>query len=134
LGVTRSAFAAAGGFDPTYRHIGEDVDFCLRAREAGQPLSFCPGAVVRHGAESRASSILRRAVIHGFSSNQHAYRWPGIVGWRHWRHPRPALAGDWALRRFGPAAVNERDLIWPARAEYAARVLGSVWAELRRAR
>lgn len=134
LGVTRSAFAVAGGFDPTYRHIGEDVDFCLRARRAGAPLRYCPGAVVRHGAESTASAIVRRAVLHGYSSNQHAHRWPGVVGWRHWRHPRPALSGDWALRRFGTAALGERDLIWPARAEYAGRVAGSLWAELRRAR
>ena len=134
LGVRREAFEAAGGFDASFRQIGEDVDFCLRARAAGQRLSFCPSALVRHAAESTARAILRRAVIHGYSSNQHAYRWPGVVGWRHWRHPRPALAGDWALRRFGPAAITERDLIWPARAEYAGRVIGSAWAELRRVR
>jgi GT2 family glycosyltransferase len=134
LGVRRAAFFAAGGFDPSYEHIGEDVDFCLRARAAGHAIAFCPGAVVRHDAESTGAAVLRRAVIHGYSSNQHAHRWPGVVGWRHWRHPRPALAGDWALRRFGPEAVGARDLRWPARAEYAGRMIGSAWAELRRVR
>jgi glycosyltransferase involved in cell wall biosynthesis len=32
LMVERSAFDAVGGFDPEYRHIGEDADFCLRDR------------------------------------------------------------------------------------------------------
>jgi hypothetical protein len=56
------------------------------------------------------------------------------VGWCYWRHPRPAIAGDWALRRFGADPVAHRELLGIARAEYAARVAGSAWAELRRAR
>jgi hypothetical protein len=93
---------------------------------------------VSHAAESSVRTVLRRAVAHGWSSNQHHHRLEG-AGWRHWRHPRPALAGDWALRRFGApaAALSEEDrraLLRLARAEYAARVAGSAWAELRRAR
>jgi hypothetical protein len=72
--------------------------------------------------------------VHGYSSNEHAQRWPGVVGRRYWRHPSPALGGDWALRRFGEDAVSERELLWPARVEYADQVIGSIWAELRRAR
>ena len=134
LGVRRDAFQAIAGFDPDYRHIGEDVDFCLRARAAGFTLGWCPKSVVRHRAESTAVSVLRRAVIHGYSSNQHARRWQGEIGWRHWRHPRPAVSGDWALRRFGDGAVTHHDLLGAARAEYAARIIGSAWAEVRRAR
>jgi GT2 family glycosyltransferase len=134
LAVRRDAFEVAGGFDDGYRQIGEDVDFCLRAGRAGQALTFCPAAVVRHAAERDAPAIFRRAFVHGYSSQQHAERWPEVVGWRHWRHPRPALAGDWALRRFGDEAVLQGDLLWPARLEYAGRVLGSAWAALRRVR
>jgi GT2 family glycosyltransferase len=134
LGVRRDAFLAVAGFDPAYRHIGEDVDFCLRARAAGYALVWCPRAVVRHRAETTAPGVLRRAVIHGYSSNQHARRWQDDFGWRHWRHPQPAVSGDWALRRFGEDAAGHRELLVAARAEYAARVVGSAWAELRRAR
>jgi len=133
LGARRDAFVAVAGFDPAYRHIGEDVDFCLRAGAAGFALSWCPGAVVRHRAEETARAVLRRGVIHGYSSNQHARRWDDDFGWRHWRHPRPAVSGDWALRRFGDGALADRELLGVARAEYAARVIGSIWAELRRA-
>jgi GT2 family glycosyltransferase len=134
LGVRRDAFLSVGGFDPGYRQIGEDVDLCLRAGAAGHRLAYCPDAVVHHAAESRPGPILGRAFRHGFSSAQHVRRLPMAVGWTYWRHPRPALAGDWALRRFGPAALAERDLLPLARAEYAARVAGSIWAELRRVR
>jgi GT2 family glycosyltransferase len=134
LAIRREAFAAIGGFDPGYRQIGEDVDLCLRARAAGYALAYCPDAVVRHAAETGLGPILRRAFRHGFSSTQHVRRLPMAVGWRYWRHPRPALAGDWALRRFGPDAVAEDDLLGLARAEYAARVAGSAWAEVTRVR
>jgi GT2 family glycosyltransferase len=134
LGVRRAAFVEIGGFDATYRHIGEDVDFCLRAGRAGLTLGYRDDAVVSHGAERNARTIFRRAIVHGYSSQQHAQRWPGVVGWRHWRHPRPVIAGDWALRRFGEDAVVENDLLWPARLEYGGRVIGSAWAAVKRVR
>jgi len=134
LGVRRDAFEAVGGFDESYRQIGEDVDFCLRARRAGFDLSYCDGAVTRHDAERDARTIFMRAVSHGWSSQQHARRWAGVVGWEHWRHPMPIVSGDWALRRFGPDAVAERELLWPARLEYAGRVVGSALAAARRVR
>ncbi len=134
LGVRRRAFASVGGFDPGYRQIGEDVDLCLRARAAGHRLAYCADAVIHHAAETALGPILRRAFRHGFSSTQHHRRLPMEVGWRYWRHPRPAVAGDWALRRFGADPAAHRDLLAIARAEYAARVAGSAWAELRRVR
>jgi GT2 family glycosyltransferase len=134
LGMRREPFEAVRGFDPAYREIGEDVDLCLRARASGYPLGFCERAVVRHDAETRLRPILARAFRHGWSSNQHHHRLPMQVGWVHWRHPLPALRGDWALARFGVDPSAHRDLRWIARAEYAARVAGSAWAELRRAR
>ncbi len=134
LGARRDAFETIGGFDPAYLQIGEDVDLCLRARAAGLDLSYCPAAVVHHDPETRLRPILNRAFRHGWSSNQHHHRLPMEVGWRYWRHPRPALFGDWALTSRGGDPRIDGDLLWLARAEYAARVLGSAWAELRRAR
>jgi GT2 family glycosyltransferase len=130
LGIHRAVFAEIGGFDPDYRHIGEDVDLCLRAGAAGHRLAYCADAVIGHASESALVPILRRAFRHGFSSTQHHRRLATAVGWQYWRHPRPVLAGDWALRRFGAAALAETDLLGLARAEYAARVAGSAWAEL----
>jgi len=134
LGARRSALAAIGGFDPAYLQIGEDVDLCLRARAAGHELGYCAEAVVHHDPETRLRPILGRAFRHGWSSNQHHHRLPMAVGWRYWRHPGPVLRGDWALTSKGGSRQVDGDLLWLARAEYAARVVGSAAAELRRAR
>ncbi len=133
LGMRREVFDRIGGLDPAYRHVGEDVDLCLRARAAGATIAYCADAVVAHEAERTAKAVLKRAFWQGWSSTQHARRLGGDAGRREWRHPRPIVAGDWAVRRFG---IEDPDpaLRRMARADYAARVAGSAWAELRRVR
>lgn len=135
--VHADAFEAIGGFDPTWRHIGEDVDFCFRARAAGFELAYCADAVVEHEGERELRPFLRRCFRHGYSVNQAYYRLG--AGYRAWREPRPALIGDTALRSFGYepgsfAPVEWRSMVRIARLGYGARVAGSVWAELSRAR
>lgn len=135
--VHAEAFDAIGGFDPTWRHIGEDVDFCFRARAAGYPLAYCASAIVEHDGERELGPLLKRCLRHGYSVNQAFYRLG--AGYRAWRHPLPALRGDAALRQFGYSPDRFDPGEWRrmsrlARAGYAARVLGSVWAELSRAR
>lgn len=137
LAVSADAFAAVGGFDPSLRHIGEDVDLCLRARDAGLTLGWCPDAVVEHDAERRLWPTLRRAFRHGYSVNQVNRRFE--IGHRAWRDPAPAVVGDRALRMLGtdPARLEpheRRRMIGLARIGYAARVVGSAWAEVTRAR
>jgi GT2 family glycosyltransferase len=141
LGISRSAFEAIGGFDPAYRHIGEDVDLCLRAGAAGFPIAFCADAWVTHPAEGSWDALLRRGYRQGWSMTQHFHRLAGVVGDRVYRHPGPLVRGDWALRRLGvdPAALDggeRRRMLRVARVEYAARMVGSLHAELspRRAR
>jgi GT2 family glycosyltransferase len=135
LCVERRVLDAVGGFDPAYRQIGEDADLCLRAGRAGFPLAWCPGAVVRHEAESSIAPMLRRAFRHGYGANQ-ALRRVG-VGHSAWTDPIPALRGRAALERLGvPAASLDRDerrrLGRLARLAYGARVAGSLSYELRR--
>jgi GT2 family glycosyltransferase len=135
--VHAEAFDAIGGFDPTWRHIGEDADFCFRARDAGHALGYCPEALVSHLGESELRPFLRRFFLHGYSVNQMHYRWG--LGYRAWRSPAPALAGERALRDIGHAPESFDRGEWRrmarlARAGYAARVAGSLWAEVVRAR
>lgn len=135
--VHAEAFAAIGGFDPAWRHIAEDVDFCLRAAAAGYALDFCSEAVVEHLAERELVPLLRRFFRHGYSSNQAVHRLG--VGHRAWRDPGPALRGDRVLRSYGrePGGFEPgewRRMVRLARAGYAVRVAGSMWAELTRAR
>jgi GT2 family glycosyltransferase len=50
MSFRREVFARTGGFDPAYggSAIGEETDFCLRARRAGFRLVFEPRALVEH--------------------------------------------------------------------------------------
>jgi len=135
--VRAEAFEAIGGFDPTWRHIGEDADFCLRARAAGYDLAYCGNAIVDHHGESSLRPFLRRLFLHGYSVNQAFYRWG--LGHRAWRSPGPAVLGDRALRESGHSPERFEPSEWRrmarlARLGYAARVVGSVWAEVVRAR
>jgi GT2 family glycosyltransferase len=135
LGMRRDAFDAIGGFDAGYRHIGEDVDLCLRARAAGFELTRCPDAVVEHAAESERRPVLRRSFEQAYALHD-LHRRHGLGAGRYWRNPGPLVRGDWALRRFGidPARLppdERRAVLRIARAEYAARIAGSIWAPVR---
>jgi GT2 family glycosyltransferase len=135
--VAAQAFDAIGGFDPTWRHIGEDVDFCFRARAAGYTLAYCTGATVDHQGETELRPLLRRFFLHGYSNNQAFYRLG--AGVRAWRNPALALAGDRALREYGHFPDRFTPAEWRrmarlARLGYAARLAGSVWSELVHAR
>jgi len=46
--VRADAFAALGGFDTGYRNGYEDVDLCLRARQAGDEVHYCHRSVLNH--------------------------------------------------------------------------------------
>jgi glycosyltransferase involved in cell wall biosynthesis len=135
--VHADAFEAIRGFDASWRHIGEDVDFCFRAKGAGFELGYCAEAVVEHDGERELGPMLQRFFRHGYSVNQAFYRLG--VGYRAWRDPRPALFGDAALRQIGHSPAEFERCEWRrmarlARLGYAARVAGSAWAEAVRAR
>lgn len=135
--VERAAFDAIGGFDPEYRHIGEDVDFCLRAGRAGHEIAFCEAALVHHAAENELSPVLRRAFFHGYSAAQVLRRLGvGHMAWRDARiaaSPRRALAFHGVVLDGAPR--RERALQGAlAMSSYASRVAGSAWASLRRVR
>lgn len=46
--VRRTEFERTGGFDPSFRNSLEDVDLCLRLRETGAQVHYCPQSVVTH--------------------------------------------------------------------------------------
>lgn len=62
--VRREVFAKLGGFDEQLPSAYNDVDFCLRLREAGYRIVWTPDAELYHDeAESRNSAIGREADI-----------------------------------------------------------------------
>jgi GT2 family glycosyltransferase len=137
LAVTIETLETVGGFDPAWTHIGEDVDLCLRARKSGFELGFCPEAVVTHDADRELGEFLRRSFRHGYSTTQAQYRLG--VGHRAWREPQRAFSAKAALSfhgqgRNGMSAGEYRRIGALAQLSYCARIAGSVWAEMSRAR
>jgi N-acetylglucosaminyl-diphospho-decaprenol L-rhamnosyltransferase len=62
----RAVWTAAGPFDERYRFYCQDIDFCLRARDAGWRVAIVPEARVTHvrGATiGRDRSILREDLL-----------------------------------------------------------------------
>jgi mycofactocin glycosyltransferase len=128
LAVARDVFERLGGFDPSYPQAGEDVDFCRRAVVR---VKFVPEAVVSHQAERSVRGLVARAFRQGYANQQLRARFGPDAGRAYHRHPKPLVAGDWAIRRFG---IDDRSLLGVARLDYGARMAGSAWAVLRRAR
>ena len=46
--ITRRAYEAVGGFDTNFFAVHEEVDWCMRAREAGFEILAAPAARIRH--------------------------------------------------------------------------------------
>jgi glycosyltransferase involved in cell wall biosynthesis len=137
LGIRRSVHDEIGGFDVAYRHIGEDADYCLRARAKGHVLALAPDAVIEHYAEDELWSMLKRAFFHGYSVHQINRRLS--VGYRAWRRPEIVLRSGRALAQMGVRRDAVPRAEWRrmrelARAYYGMRLLGSAWAEIVRAR
>lgn len=53
-----------GGFDPTFRQAGDDVDLCWRLQQAGYKIGFSPAAFVWH---------YRRSTMRDYLRQQHGY-------------------------------------------------------------
>lgn len=95
LALDRAAFTAVGGFDPAYFLYAEDVDLCVRLREAGHQIVTAPDAHVVH--EVAASTSHHRGatvVAHARSLDLFAARHV-LTGPRRLLRPlvRVALAG-----------------------------------------
>jgi cellulose synthase/poly-beta-1,6-N-acetylglucosamine synthase-like glycosyltransferase len=58
------ALEAVGGFDPTYRKAGDDVDICWRLQQAGLKIGFSASAFVWH---------YRRSTVQAYVQQQRGY-------------------------------------------------------------
>jgi GT2 family glycosyltransferase len=71
----RTAFDAIDGIDDTYFYGPEDVDFCLRMREAGWEIVQVRGARCHHPPRRRfRKPLTRRGVQHGWAVARHLWR------------------------------------------------------------
>ena len=72
--VRRSAWDAVGPFDERYSLFWNDVDWCVRAWDAGWTVRYCPTAVVRHEGGAGTRQIKPRATWESHLSLTRFYR------------------------------------------------------------
>jgi GT2 family glycosyltransferase len=64
MAFRREVLLELGGFDPTYRAAGDDVDICWRFQDAGHAIGFSPAAIVWH---------YRRNTVQAYLNQQRGY-------------------------------------------------------------
>ena len=106
----RSALEAVDGFDESFFLYEEDVDLCLRVRQAGGRILYTPEAEVVHHlgrsmarAPARARLEYHRSHLHFYA--KHNSRAERLV-LRAWMAGR--AAGAWMVAGSGPAGRQER--------------------------
>jgi O-antigen biosynthesis protein len=94
LAVRRSVLRGLGGFDPSFRVAGDDVDLCWRLQENGLEVGFSPAAMVWHRRRDSIRGYLRQQRGYGRAEALLERKWPekyNVAG-----HP------TWAGRIYGP--------------------------------
>lgn len=57
IAYRRELLERLGGFDPAFRHLGEDIDLGCRALDLGARARWCPEAAVYHRVEKSSSRL-----------------------------------------------------------------------------
>jgi hypothetical protein len=112
----KTCLDAIGGFDPTFRTAGDDVDVCWRLQAQGWTLGFNPAAVVWHHRRNslraywrqqrgygRAEALLERKWAERYNAPGHL-AWRGRLYGRGVNHPPPrrwrVYYGTWGSNLF----------------------------------
>ena len=104
MAFRRSALAAIGGFDASFRVAGDDVDACWRLQERGMKIGFSPAAVVWHHRRPSLRAYWRQQRGYGRAEALLERRWPGkynTLGHVSWGG---RVYGNAALRQIGSRA------------------------------
>jgi len=82
MAFRKEALEAIGGFDPTYRTAGDDVDVCWKVLEHGAEVAFSAAAQVRHHRRDSVRAYLRQQRGYGRAERQlagcHRHRFNGF--------------------------------------------------------
>lgn len=85
--IRRSAFQSVAGLDGSYFYGPEDVDFCLRLKEAGWRVVQVGSAACHHPARRRFRGIwTRRGMGHAWALARHLWRHSALGRRPRWSH------------------------------------------------
>ena len=107
--VRRSIYAALGGLDETYPSAFNDVDFCLRAREAGHAVAYAAAAELIHHEMVTYGSHYHgeRAPFEAEEIARMQRRWAAAIADDPFHNPNLDLVAGWETR---PAFPPRRPL------------------------
>lgn len=97
MAFRKEALEAIGGFDPTFRVAGDDVDICWRIQERGWKLAFSPSAVVWHHQRRSLAAYWQQQRGYGRAEALLEAKWPakynsaGQVSWAGRIYAQPLL-------------------------------------------
>jgi GT2 family glycosyltransferase len=110
MAIRRRAFEEVGPFDARFRFYAQDLDFCLRARDAGWHVRLVANARVVHVG---GATIGRRPGAAGRSAHP-GLLWTDLLRWAEKRHGLPwALAAERRLALGGRLRLLARALARP---------------------
>jgi N-acetylglucosaminyl-diphospho-decaprenol L-rhamnosyltransferase len=92
--IDRVSFERVGGFDERYFMFYEDIDFCVRANQAGVPTFIADEWTVRHAGAHSTSSRFGQSLQWSFDSGLRFHKGAGEPLWLY----RMYVAADAALR------------------------------------
>jgi O-antigen biosynthesis protein len=87
MAILKEHLKEIGGFDPTFRVAGDDVDICWRLRERGWTIGFNPTAVVWHHRRNSLRAYWKQQVGYGKAESLLEKKWPekyNAVGHASW--------------------------------------------------
>ena len=111
MSFRRAVFAKIGGFDTAFggSAIGEETDFCLRAKAAGFRLVFEPRASIEHlhlpTGGCREPDFARWLYWHAHNTTLFALRHARRAAWPRFLIGRLARIGMWAVEKGNPRLV-----------------------------
>jgi O-antigen biosynthesis protein len=76
MAFKRAALNDVGGFDPTFRIAGDDVDLCWRLQSGGSTLGFSPGAAVWHHRRNSVRAFWKQQLNYGKAEALLEMKWP----------------------------------------------------------
>ena len=109
FGCWKSVWDSLGGFDETFRYGGTEIDFCVRAREAGFRLDVCDDAVIDVRLRDTYGSMLKREFRIGRGRATLAAKHPhldGGAGLGQLRRSGRVVLGNLKRRRFRSADLR----------------------------
>src|SRR5258708_3260612 len=88
MAFRKQALLRIGGFDPTHRTAGDDVDVCWKLLARHETIAFSPAGFVWHHRRATVKTYFKQQLGYGYAEAHLRHRYPGhynLFGYAVWR-------------------------------------------------